>query len=204
MEYFKIKSILTAHDDMCKVEIITEHGEQEGKYGPQFVYDVKVGDEMMKWYATENQHKNIKEVGCNPFLIKRWDAGTKTGFNFLQPDDITAQPQNNKPEQMINPAKNEDFQKAKDERDIAIRIGAAVHYAARQFEAIPESEVDKKLMKSRVKNVIEMAKMFYEEVTSWNEALLDWAEEEVPLGKEDKVEEKEKPITDTDGSPLPF
>jgi len=174
---------------MCKVEIITDHGEKEGKFGPQWEYDVKVGDEMMKWYATENQHKNIKEVGCNPFLIKRWDAGTKTGFNFFPPDDINVQPQNNKPEQLINPATNDNFQQKVLEKDIAIRIGACVHYASRQFEPIPEAEVDKKLMKKRVRATMDIAKLYYDEITDWNDELLNWQEEEVPL-EEAKPEEK--------------
>ena len=59
-------------------------------------------------------------------------------------------------------------------------------------------------MRKRVKDVIAMAEMFYDEVTTWNEALLDWAEEEVPL-EEVKKESKEEPITkDKDGDLLPF
>ena len=100
MDYFKIKSILTKDSMACKVEVIKKVGEPEkDSYGNlKTPYDVKVNDkELMRFDASETQVKGMKEVGCNPFVIKRWDKGGKTGFNFLSPTDLPAQEQNCEP-----------------------------------------------------------------------------------------------------------
>jgi len=66
----------------------------------------------------------MKEVGCNPFVIKRWDKGGKTGFNFLSPTDLPAQEQNCEPS--ISSAQIEKgVQDNKDEFSDKVSRGAA-------------------------------------------------------------------------------
>ena len=99
-EFFKVKTILPKDGNACKVEIIKKVGEpEEDNYGNTVTpYDIKVNDkDLMRMSASETQVKGMKEVGCNPFVIKRWDSNGKVGFNFLPPDDINAQEQNCEP-----------------------------------------------------------------------------------------------------------
>ena len=119
MEYLKIKTVLAQAGQACKVEVLEKTGEREkNKFGGyQTAYNIKLNDgEVMKWYASDIQVKNMKEVACNPFYMKRWDKDGKTGFNLFPEGDINIQPQNVEPalshaeiERKVE-AKQDDFQ----------------------------------------------------------------------------------------------
>ncbi len=92
--YFKVKSILQSNGATCSINIIKYHGEKDGDYGKQYEYDIKCDGEDMKWMASDNQQKRITQLGKASFIIKRWDKGEKTGFEFHASDDVNVQKQN--------------------------------------------------------------------------------------------------------------
>jgi len=99
-EYFKVKTVLASDGQACKIEVLEKVGEREqNKFGGyQTTYNIKLNDnEVMRWYASDIQVENMKNVACNPFYMKRWDKDGKTGFNLFPEGDINVQPQNVEP-----------------------------------------------------------------------------------------------------------
>ncbi len=100
MDYFKIKTVLSRDGQACKVEVLEKLGEpKKDQWGNlKTEYNIKLNDkDLLRWDASDTQVARMKEVECNPFCIKRWDKGDKTGFNFFHPEDINVLPQNVEP-----------------------------------------------------------------------------------------------------------
>ena len=197
MEYLKVKTLLPKDGTAIKVEVLKKAGEPvTDNYGNlKTPYDVKVGDkDLMRFDATENQVSKMNECGKNPFVIKRWDKDGKVGFNFLDPQDISAQSQNCEPNISSSQIEKK-IETAKDDVQERIIKGMCFNNACNIY-----SGTDPKNVLGDVKM---LSKKFYDEMGSW----LRGDEERPPCPEE--VVEQVAPLTISDGTPeddlgLPF